>query len=330
MDVPSPPSQTESARWLLLIHQLPPKPAYLRVKIWRRLQAIGAVTVKNSVYVLPANEGAQEDYEWILKEVTEGGGEGLIWEARLVDGLSDDDVRALFNTARSQDYQELSKHARAVAASLVGNDPETSHAELRSKLTRLRAELSRVAVIDFFGADGREAAGGLLAGLEATLREVSAMEDDREKSAATSDALKGRVWVTRKGVHIDRIASAWLIRRFIDPDARFKFVPAKGYAPTLGELRFDMYEGEYTHEGDRCTFEVLTARAELDDPAVQAIGEIVHDIDLKDGKFGREEALGIARLVDGIAAATKDDGRRLERGAAMLEDLYQSFRVKRG
>src|SRR3954449_12001566 len=200
------PPQVETARWLLLIHQLPPKPAYLRVKIWRRLQAVGAVTVKNSVYVLPANEGAQEDYEWILKEVTEGGGEGLIWDARLVDGLSDDDVRALFNAERSQDYQELSKDARAVAGSAVGNDPGTNHAELRSKLTRLRAELSRVAAIDFFGADGREAAEGLLAGLEASLREVSAMEEDREKSAATPrDALKGRVWVTRKGVHIDRI-----------------------------------------------------------------------------------------------------------------------------
>src|SRR3954451_21684557 len=111
MDVPNPPSQTESARWLLLIHQLPPKPAYLRVKIWRHLQAIGAVTVKNSVYVLPAGEGAQEDYEWILKEVTEGGVEGLIWEALLVDVHSVDDVRGLFNAARSQDAQELSKEA---------------------------------------------------------------------------------------------------------------------------------------------------------------------------------------------------------------------------
>jgi hypothetical protein len=328
MDVPDPPSRVESARWLLLIHQLPPKPAYLRVKVWRRLQAIGAVTVKNSVYVLPAGEGAQEDYEWILKEVTEGGGEGLIWEARLVDGLSDDDVRGFFNAARSQDYQALSKEARVLAASLEGNDPEAGHAELRSKVTRLRAEVSRVAAIDFFGADGREAAEGLLAGLEAGLREVSSIEDEREVTATPLHALKGRVWVTRKGVHIDRIASAWLIRRFIDPEARFKFVSAKGYSPAPGELRFDMYEGEYTHEGDRCTFEVLTARAELENPALRAIGEIVHDIDLKDGKFGREEAPGIARLVDGIAAATKDDARRLERGAAILDDLYESFRSK--
>src|SRR3954453_20357915 len=144
------PPQVERARWLMRIHQLPPKPAYLRVKIWRRLQALGAITVKNSVYVLPASEGAQEDCEWLLKEIAEGGGEGLICEARLVDGLSDDDVRALFSAARSQDYQELSKEARALATSLSANEGETGQAEGRSKVTRLRAELARGAAIDFF------------------------------------------------------------------------------------------------------------------------------------------------------------------------------------
>jgi hypothetical protein len=146
---------------------------------------------------------------------------------------------------------------------------------------------------------------------------------------AALEGLQGRVWVTRRGVYIDRMASAWLIRRFIDPEARFKFVPAKGYAPERGELRFDMYEGEFTHEGDHCTFEVLLARAGLDDPALTAISQIVHDVDLKDGKYGREEASGIARLVEGIAAAHPDDSRRIDRGAAVFDDLYEVFRRKR-
>lgn len=136
--------------------------------------------------------------------------------------------------------------------------------------------------------------------------------------------------MTRAGVHVDRIASAWLVRRFIDPEARFKFVPAKGYAPEPGELRFDMFEAEFTHEGDRCTFEVLLARAGLDDPALTAIGEIVHDIDLKDAKFGREEASGIAHLIEGLSAANRDDQARIDRGAAMLDDLCEYFRTKRG
>jgi hypothetical protein len=317
-----------SARWLLLIHQLPPKPAYHRVKVWRRLQALGAVTVKNSVYVLPASEGTQEDFEWLLKEITEVGGEGMICEARLVDGLSDDDVRGLFNAARTEDYEAVAKDARALVVALDGSEA-TQVGEIRSKVTRLRTELARAAAIDFFGADGREKAEGLLAGLEATFQEPTMQDDEAPQAIPPLDALKGQVWVTRKGVHIDRIASAWLVRRFIDPEARFKFVPAKGYIPKPGELRFDMYEGEITHEGDRCTFEVLRGRAGLDDPALEAIGEIVHDIDLKDGKFGREEAVGIGRVVDGIAAATKDDAKRLERGAAILDDLYQVFRRKR-
>ena len=142
--------------------------------------------------------------------------------------------------------------------------------------------------------------------------------------------LRGRTWVTRKGVHVDRIASAWLIRRFIDPEARFRFVPAKGYVPDTGELRFDMFEAEFTHEGDRCTFEVLLGRTGLSDPALSAIGEIVHDIDLKDEKFGREEAAGIRTLVAGICAPDREDDERIARGSAVFDDLYESFRKKRG
>jgi hypothetical protein len=322
----------EAARWLLLIHQLPSKPAYLRVKVWRRLQALGAVAVKSTVYALPAGEQAQEDFEWLLKEISDGGGEGMIWEARLVDGLSDDDVRALFNAARGDDYDAVAKEARGVASALDPDGPPAGIAEARARLTKLRAEAAKVAAIDFFGANGREAVEGLLSGLEARLRKAEAMAEDPQEPAAgpaAADTLKGRVWVTRRGAFVDRIASAWLIRRFIDPEARFKFVAARGYEAQAGELRFDMFDGEYTHEGDRCTFEVLLARAGLDDPALSAIAEIVHDIDLKDGKFGRDEAGGIARVVEGIAAAYKDDAKRLERGSAVLDDLYEVFRGRR-
>ena len=319
--------------WLLLVHQLPAKPAYLRVKVWRRLQALGAVTVKNSVYVLPATERTQEDLEWVLKEVVGGGGEGMICEARLVDGLSDQDVQALFGTARETDYDGIATSARALQGSLTGDLTAASRAEAMAKLARLKAEATRVEEIDFFGANGRETVDGLLRALAAQLREDEPMDTTHAAEAADSsgmDDIKGRVWVTRRGLHVDRIASAWLIRRFIDPQATFKFVPAKGYPPRPGELRFDMFEAEFTHEGDRCTFEVLLARAGLADPALAAIAEIVHDIDLKDGKFGREEAAGIARLVEGIAAAHEDDGRRIERGSAVLDDLYEYFRTRRG
>ena len=314
----------EGARWLLLIHQLPAKPAYARVKIWRRLKGLGAVTVKNSVYALPANAETREDFAWLVREIAELGGEAFVCEALLVDGIGDAEVQALFDAARDEDYAEVSATARELATRHSG-------ADLAVQVARLRKQLDEIVAIDFFGADGREPAEGLVSGLEAGLQ-----REEMDVSAPATSApdgpgdLKGRVWVTRQGVQIDRIASAWLIRRFIDEAARFKFVPGTGYAAQPGELRFDMFEGEFTHRGDRCTFEVLLADAKLDDPALTAIGEIIHDIDLKDGKYGREEAAGIRSLVAGIAFSHNDDTQRLERGAVLLDDLYRSFAGKQG
>ena len=312
----------KSAQWLLLIHQLPAKPAYARVKIWRRLKGLGAVTVKNSVYALPANSETREDFAWLVKEIAELGGEAFVCEATLVDGIGDGEVQALFDAARDEDYGEISAAARELAGA------GAPRAELAVQVARLRRHLDEVVAIDFFGADGREPAEGLVAGLEAGLNEEEDVVTATEPKAV-SEPLRNRTWVTRQGVQVDRIASAWLIRRFIDPDARFKFVPGTGYAAQPGDLRFDMFEGEFTHRGERCTFEVLLAESGLDDPALGAIAEIIHDIDLKDGKYGRDEAAGIRTLISGIALAHNDDIQRLQRGAAVFDDLYESFRSAR-
>ena len=319
-------------RWLLLIHQLPSKPAYFRVKIWRRLQAIGAVAVKSTVYALPFTADTQEDFEGLLKEIAEGGGEAMLCEARLIDGLSDIQARALFDAARDEDYGTVATEARNLAARLEAPVAPEERDELRAQVARLRKRLADIAMIDFFGATGRLIAESLTAELERALARDGGM-------AATSPAtpppetatdFRGRIWVTRKGVHVDRIACSWLIHRFIDPDAVIRFVPGKGYAPNPGELRFDMFEGEITHEGDRCSFEVLITRAGLgDDPALQAVAEIVHDIDLKDTKFGREQATGIASLIAGICAANPKDEERIAQGAPVFDNLYQYFRTKR-
>jgi hypothetical protein len=314
------------APWLLLIHQLPAKPAYARVKVWRRVQALGAVLVKNAVYALPSNEETQEDFAWLTREIVELGGEALVCEAELVEGLGDAELRQMFVAARNEDYERLAAEARSLAKRLEGATATGELAEIAGQVGRLRKQLSEVAAIDFFEADGRDAAEQPIARLESQLQQGSeAMTPEPGKSAASS--LASKIWVTREHVQIDRIASAWLVRRFIDQTARFKFVPGRSYAPRAGEVRFDMFEGEYTHEGDRCTFEVLLLRAGLDDPALAAIGEIIHDIDLKDGKYGREETAGIRTLMSGIAAAHRDDEQRLARGAAVLDDLYEYFKA---
>jgi hypothetical protein len=326
-------ASTSGDRWLMLVHQLPPKPAYLRVKVWRRLQGLGAVSVKNSVYALPASAEAQEDFEWLLREIQEGGGEALVCEARIIDGMTDREVRTLFDRARDSDYQEIATEARELARALKRKVPRELRSDAKARLSKLRARFAQVHAIDFFGADGREAVHGLLKGAELRLQELDTPAEETvpvTNPAKDLTDLKNRTWVTRSGVHVDRIGSAWLIQRFIDPGARFKFVPAKGYTPDPDELRFDMFEAEFTHEGDRCTFEVLIVRAGLEkDLALSSIAEIVHDIDLKDGKFGRAEAEGIRTLIAGICNGTHEDEERLTRGAAVFEDLYRSFDQRR-
>lgn len=322
-------------RWLLLIHQLPTKPAYFRVKIWRRLQSLGAVAVKSTVYALPANAETQEDFEWLLKEIVDGGGEAMLCEARLIDGLSDAQVRALFDAARDADYGEIAKDARDLTLALdalarEGRAEAEKSTETRSQINRLRKRLAELVTIDFFAATGRLAVEAMLAGLEARLTEDQTMTGHPSSAAEPIAELKGRTWVTRRDIHVDRIACSWLIRRFIDPQAVIRFVPGKGHIPKPDELRFDMFEGEITHEGDRCSFEVLLGRTGIVDPALQAIAEIVHDIDLKDSKFGHDETSGIASLIAGIAAAHADDDQRIVQGTAVFDNLHQYFRGKRG
>lgn len=324
-----PIDEVKADSWLLLMHQIPPKPGYLRVKIWRRLQALGAVAIKNSVYALPNTDDAREDFEWVLREIVKEGGEATLCEARLIEGLSDQEVQRLFHAARDVDYAEIGEAARKLAAKLArGAIPDDRRSQLETEVARLRRRLTEVGRIDFFAAPGREAPEGRVSSLEARLRPPSAGDRERSHRGRVED-VQGRVWVTRKGIHIDRIASAWLIRRFVDADARFKFVPAKGYKPEGQELRFDMFDAEFTHDGDLCTFEVLVLRLRLDDRALVPIAEIVHDIDLKDAKFNRPEVIGIDRLIAGIAMGHRDDESRLQRGSAVFDDLYEYFSRKR-
>jgi len=314
-------------RWLLLIHQIPPKPSYLRVKVGRRLQGLGAVAVKNSVYVLPRSDQALEDFQWVRREIVTGSGDASVCEARFVEGLSDAAVEALFTAARDGDYAVLAQEARQLQVAVGRRKrPSEDKSPAAAALLRLRKRLIEVAAIDFFGAPGRGTVEGLLASVDAALRPAQDTKAPQEPLLA---AVRGRTWVTRTGVHIDRIASAWLIQRFIDPQADFKFVRGQEYPPESGELRFDMFEAEFTHEGELCTFEVLLQRFGLKDTALREIGEIVHDIDLKDGKFARPEASGIDQLIVGIAMRHKSDEERLEQGGGVLESLYESFKRRR-
>ena len=313
----------------MLIHQIPPKPNYFRVKIWRRLQKLGAVAIKNSVYALPVSEQAQEDLNWVLREIVEGGGDASLVEARLIEGLNDEQVKEMFRAARDTDYQAVANEARELARALPrkGEVPEEKRGEMETSLARLRKHVADIAAIDFFHARSRETVDGLLTEID---EKLSIRASEKETAAAeTVEKPRAATWVTRTGIHVDRMASAWLIRRFIDRDARFKFVTAREYRHKQGELRFDMFDGEYTHKGELCTFEVLLRTFEVTDAALRHVGEIIHDIDLKVDTYGHAETRGFEQLVNAIAMAHREDEARLTRASAMLDDLYELYRRKR-
>ncbi|HEY8080334.1 MAG TPA: chromate resistance protein ChrB domain-containing protein [Labilithrix sp.] len=323
---------TEEARWLLLIHQIPPKPAYFRQKVLRRLNRLGAVAIKNSVYVLPRTDAAREDAQWLARAITSDGGEATICEAAFVDGVRDDQVEALFRAARQGDWAQLAEEARGAGRELprrLAHDDERRSA-LEADVARLRKQADEIRAIDFFGAQGREAAEAAIATLARRLERKQDKTETRATPAYRKDDYRGRVWVTRANVHVDRIASGWLVRRYIDPGARFAFVPGQGYKAKAGEVTFDMFEADFTHVGDACTFEVLVERFELREAGLAAIAEIVHDIDVKDRKFERPEAPGVAALIAGIALSERDDEARIALGGRMFEALLELYRRKRG
>lgn len=324
-------SDTER-EWLLLVHQLPPKPTSLRVRVWRKLQKLGAVSLKNSVYVLPFGEKTGEDFQWIKQEVESAGGEATVLRAGSVVGATDDELIALFRAQRADEYARVTAELDGLAGTVRGlrKGGHLSPGRLNSheaELSRLHQELERVIAVDFFLADGRATA---LAALERCRKALHLPQDGgaRGTKARASNGgrldtahYQGRRWVTRKNPHIDRLATAWLIRRFIDKRPRFLFVEEGTRVD--GGVHFDMADAEFTHRGEDCTFETVLKEFGLaDDPTLRALAEIVHDIDLKDNKFNRLEAAGLNAVVRGIGELLKDDRKLIRQSSVVFDGLY--------
>jgi hypothetical protein len=289
------------------------------------LQKIGAVAVKNAVYVLPRSDQSSEDFHWVAREIIESGGDASVCEATFLEGITTKELIDLFQAARDADYQELITDIKDIQAELraAENAGDARAAAMATRVSRLRQRLTDIQAIDFFPSPTGKQAETSVSELEAKIRNAP-----MRKAQQPAGSYSGRTWVTRTGVHVDRIASAWLIRRFIDSQARFKFVPAKGYRPEAGELQFDMFDADFTHEGDMCTFEVLIERLNIADRALRRLAEVIHDIDLKDSKFGRPETAGIALMVNAICTRHKEDLDRIDRGTILLDDLYEFFKKR--
>jgi hypothetical protein len=288
----------------------------------QRLADVGAIAVKNAVYLLPYGAEQQEDLQWIAQEIVAGGGDAHLFAGDFVDGIANDAAVAQFHEARNADYDALIGDAQTAMKAARSAAAAT---ELTAAHARLVKRLEEITGIDFFHAANRTAAEDALKTIETRLQK------DRKKETRmlkTDVNLRGRTWVTRPGVKVDRMASAWFIRRFVDPKARFRFTdPAT--PKKSGEVRFDMVGGDFTHEEDRCTFETLIGRVGLPDKAVRVIAEIVHDLDLKDGKFERAEAAGVRVMLDGLMARTNNDEERIDRALVLFDDLHEALGGRR-
>lgn len=315
-------------RWLLLIQQLPTRPSSARIKTWRRLQQIGSVVLKNSVYVLPLSAQAREDFEWLAAEIRAANGQASVLAAEALTSEQETDICEAFRQARSADYEALRRQARELARKLPARVVGAGRQNLERSLRALRDELARVQAIDFCGAPARTAAEEAVAALAARLTSGAARPspDGRSLPALGRASYQRRVWVTRPRPGVDRMASAWLIRRFIDPEARFRFAEADVNTLPKRHVPFDMYGAELGHQGDRCTFETLCDRFGLDDGAVRYIGTIVHALDLKDRRHDAPpESPVVASVIQGLQATYPDDQELLEHGIGLFAGLYESL-----
>ena len=317
--------------WVLLVHLLPSRPTNLRVRIWRKLQKLGAVAIKNSVYVLPAGEKTNEDFQWLKQEIESAGGEAAVFRAGSVEGTTDEEIVKAFRDARNAEY-------RAIAAEfdgLTGRIREQSRAKHLSpgrlashetEIDRLHAELERITSNDYFNAEARSNAVNAYERCQKTLRlsqtPAKQAHGSRPKSNSLSSAdFQRRRWMTRRNIHIDRLASAWLIKQFIDKQPRFYFV-ADG--ETIDNaIPFDMFGAEFAHQGEDCTFETLLKRFGLDGvKGLRELAEIVHDIDLKDDKFHRLEAAGLNSIINGLSDNVRNDRKLLQQASVIFDALF--------
>ncbi len=298
-------------RWLVLLPQLAKGQSTLRVKLWRRLQALGALPLKSGAFVLPDGVERLEDLDWIVRELRDGGADALVLRAELVDDERDAELERAFVDARDAEYAALlAAHRKRPKARAAGQADASA---------RLRRQLEQIRARDYFPAQSRSSLAEAIAGA------AGEAAPPRAKAVAPTLPPPGSTWVTRAGVGVDRMASAWLVRRFVDPRARFRFVPSRRHEAREGEVRFDMLEAEFTHRDGGCTFETLLAAMRSKDPVLARIAKIVHELDLKDGREVPPETAGIKAAVTGIVAGEGDDTARLAAAARLLDALYASF-----
>lgn len=298
--------------WLLLLLRLPATHSTERVAIWRKLKKSGAIQIQTSTHVLPDEPARYETFQWLTQHVRDAGGDATLVRAREIEGLSNQKLIELFNAARAKEYAGLRETIRA----LSGRPKRSRNLDVR--LERIRKQFREIRQTDFFNCPKAH-------DVEMLLRKVGKLESNSAALARTdARTYRGRTWATRPRPEIDRVGSAWLILKFIDPKARFVF--ARTRPSDRRAVTFDMLDADFTHRGDDCTFETLVKQFRIEDRPVRKIAEMIHDADLDDDKFQRHECVGIDRVLKGWGREGISDQEILRRGFQCFDALYNFLR----
>ncbi len=315
-------------KWILLIHQMNPQQTSERVKIWRRLQGIGALSIKKSVYILPFNNTTYEDFQWIYQEITSYGGDATIFKANTIEEYTDQEIIKQFQEQRNLEYDQIISEALDLRSQwnnyLQNKTPEDMLTKYLYTLEKLKKSLKEIISRDYFHSSKKDQSEEILANMLQMMKSGASTYflNDQKKIYNLKD-YQNRIWYTRKNIHIDRIASGWLIKRFIDPGAQFRFI--KEDEKIINGVGFDLYEGEFTHIGEDCTFETLIKSFDLQHESLIQIAEIIHDIDLKDNKFSRVESEGINQVIRGLSLLFSNDDKLLNECMLLLDGLYKYY-----
>lgn len=324
--------KTRPQEWLLFFYSVPSHPVSNRMKIWRKLAKAGAVQLKSAVYILPAGGEHEEFLQWLAGEVKTMGGDAAFVKTGEIRTMAEAEIRELFLQQAEKEYRGFEKNLDVLdrkVQSLRKGTKSAASDPLGSESARLTREFADVRRRDFFHAPLGAAMLKRLQTLETGRKGLGRSSPGATAVVAQKRISRygGRIWATRKKPFVDRMASAWLIRKFIDGKAQFKFIDERGLSGlTDNTVTFDMHNAEFTHAGDLCTFEVLAKSFGIKDKAVRKIGEIVHDLDVQDAKYASPESAGVENVLRGIRKTAKDDGEALERGMSVFEMLYQSRR----
>lgn len=325
-------STSNTCRWLLFFYSVPSKPVSNRMTVWRKLMKAGAIPLKGAVYILPFTAEHYEFLHWLVAEIKAMNGDAAMVSIEKVDTIKDSEIVDLFNQARQQDYLTIGKDLEEMVRKLQNikkGGQGQNQKGLSGPLDKIVKAFADIQKIDFFSsADGVslrtaiESAQNELQQLVGTHKKVEQTTVFSQKLAAD---YQGRSWATRQNPFVDRMACAWLIKRYIDPNAVFQFIEEDEMdSLPATTIVFDMYGGEFTHSGDLCTFEVLIRAFGLKDRALKQIAETIHDLDVKDGKYQSSEAAGVEHILSGIRKTAPDDHGALAQGMQVFEMLYQS------